>query len=727
MDNLILIFPYKVEDKEEWNNIINVFDKKNYYVYILNDISTIDFGIGSLSTIIEYYKNFHENINKIVVMSNAKDLIFSWFRAYNSIVDDFIYFIDDEEKNFYQSNEEIFPLIDNLSNLINIDEENIYGKIYINLNINNFRKIVPFIYNNNKIQLFDSLNNFEYVNKFFKQQIVKRYIIGGFEYIFNTSDIKKIQNINLIVENNKKSQVLIETIYKNTYVIPYYILLLTENINKNINDLIIEFIKFLKENIDNSEKEYIVEIIYNYLKNKQCNFKKKVYLCSIGILLYPEYKNSEEFLLNILKNDNDNLDIHYEIIVHSLIYSNIDGVPLYNNYYYDRTKCLDKLSLNYLKLKKNSGQTSCIQNKSIVIITDQLLSIKHSPTKLILDYAKTMKKLVPDYDISIFVEDNLYCKEKESIPYLYTSSKSESCKDIHNDYLDGVDIKIYYANLSDSKKHRTIDMFYKIEDINPVWILSISQISVLLNMLKECHYKIVYLSAGGDYFYCKASKYLCIDKKKIVENNKKYKAFTKEELNNIIPFGYGINLSDEVKKKYERKSFNLLEEDVVLVTVGNRLDVEMDDEYINCMCNILMQNDNVKWIIVGPKIPNIIYNKYNWLLQDKITTIDYEDELNSLYKICDIYVNPRRNGGGYSGAMAMNMGLPVVCTSDSVDVSYYVGKENCSLSLEEYSKEILNLLNNKKYYKLKSDLMKSKIKKCDIHTCIKDLFYIMND
>ena len=45
-----------------------------------------------------------------------------------------------------------------------------------------------------------------------------------------------------------------------------------------------------------------------------------------------------------------------------------------------------------------------------------------------------------------------------------------------------------------------------------------------------------------------------------------------------------------------------------------------------------------------------------------------------VYGILDLYINPKRSGGGFSGAMALAAGVPVITLPDC-DVAYNVGEE----------------------------------------------------
>ena len=141
MDNILLIFLNDLERVEEFNEIIDKFDKDGYKMYLLDNIKEDEyFFFDSLPNLVEIYKNEHENINKVVVLSNSRDLIFSWYRCYNSIVDDYIYFIDEDEKNYFIPEDRHFDFYYNLYEFSEINRETVEGKIYLNINFSNYKK-----------------------------------------------------------------------------------------------------------------------------------------------------------------------------------------------------------------------------------------------------------------------------------------------------------------------------------------------------------------------------------------------------------------------------------------------------------------------------------------------------------------------------------------------------------------------------------------------------------
>lgn len=232
------------------------------------------------------------------------------------------------------------------------------------------------------------------------------------------------------------------------------------------------------------------------------------------------------------------------------------------------------------------------------------------------------------------------------------------------------------------------------------------------------------MSMGGNYFSNKADIYLCGNKNMVIEHNRIYNLLDE---NRIYDFKYGLEFK-ESNKIIRREDLGLKDEDFVMITVGNRLDAEMDEEFIDYVMTFIMQNRDIKWLIVGPKCVKYLEEKYSKLIGDNVITIKYENDLPALYRICDVYVNPRRKGGGISIAMAMHEGLPIVLTKDSTDGVIYTGIENASgKSMKNYILDLNKIYVDKQYANEKRKISRNRIKEFKMETRVVFLMNIINN
>lgn len=182
MDNILLIFLNNLERTDEFNRIIDEFDKNGYKMYLLDNIKEDQFfSFDELPNLVDFYKKGYKNVNKTVVLSNSRDLIFFWYRCYNSVADDFIYFIDANDKDYFTPQDRHFNFYYNLYEFNGIDRETVEGKIYLNIKD---KKVLPICYEG---KYFDLFCNFNFFNKSKKKLLNKKYVFNDLEYSFDSN------------------------------------------------------------------------------------------------------------------------------------------------------------------------------------------------------------------------------------------------------------------------------------------------------------------------------------------------------------------------------------------------------------------------------------------------------------------------------------------------------------------------------------------------------------
>lgn len=153
-------------------------------------------------------------------------------------------------------------------------------------------------------------------------------------------------------------------------------------------------------------------------------------------------------------------------------------------------------------------------------------------------------------------------------------------------------------------------------------------------------------------------------------------------------------------KSYRRSELGFCDEDFLIVTVGNRLPYEIKDEFVDAICELLRGEEVVKWVLVGTKCITYIDEKYRGFVNsNRIVYLEYIEELFSFYKICDLYVNPNRIGGGTSVLWAIQAEIPVLMCNYDSDGKCYIGEERTVQG--DYSdlvNEIKKIVNSTVYY-----------------------------
>ncbi|MFW5890663.1 MAG: hypothetical protein ACOCUI_00415, partial [bacterium] len=173
MNKVLLIFSYNIEENDiEFQRMIDEFEKNGYDIVNFNGIDK-SFDILSLPNYINYVKDqIDYKIDRISVLSNVREFIFIWYRAYNGLVDDFIYFIDDSYSDiFLKKNNLENKFYHKIRDFASLDKEMVSDEIFINLNYKNYDILFNFMLNNFNFSLFKLFSQYDFQNKSSKNYI----------------------------------------------------------------------------------------------------------------------------------------------------------------------------------------------------------------------------------------------------------------------------------------------------------------------------------------------------------------------------------------------------------------------------------------------------------------------------------------------------------------------------------------------------------------------------
>lgn len=146
-----------------------------------------------------------------------------------------------------------------------------------------------------------------------------------------------------------------------------------------------------------------------------------------------------------------------------------------------------------------------------------------------------------------------------------------------------------------------------------------------------------------------------------------------EKEENIIKTLFTFTFKEQ-KNHYTRKMFDLSENSVVLLVSGWRLDSEIQEDFLQMLENLFTEKESFEAVFMG------LFEKYEQMienypkLQKRTHYLAGQEDALAVTELCNIYVNPKRKGGGTSAAEALYKGLPVV-TLPFGDVAAASGKD----------------------------------------------------
>lgn len=695
--------------------VINLFSKRmeendfeRYTILKFQDFEVLNFHfdlqemfVDIVGAIIEHLK-IKENIKIedtiIVLQTNVPDLGHFSAKFYSQALDQVI--IIPNKNEFIENVSKEYSFVKKINSKAISSR---IPKVYVHELESISMEYLIFLHDNmlfNEVELFKETE----INTSPKMQFELQFTSNSFiiETNLGASEVQTVYIENVGVDNEMDMTKLFES--ENAYG-QYLITKLaieTEQMNKQRKNLYL--VKVVEKAQQFKCEVPLIKLIQNYINEQQIsieNFIDYIFICmSLG------NQDGLTTIFNKLKEDKNKIDVKvlHSIITNSLFYITKLNQTLTASTVQIRLQLMKELKQFWKKQLRFNVPIEKNEN-TIAIIAGQLLAYGHSPTKLAIDHANMLKKYSENLKVKIFVEDWAnYSPDELTWINGFSSATAVECKDIHQHYLNS-DIEVYYSDANLNRQRRLQQDIEAIIQYNPSVIYKIgSRYNIATDILYD-YYPVISQTLGG------------IEDSYFVDiftggntNDDMYAMYKQYNIENQT-YTYhhpGMQFSSSGVTP-NRNDYHLTAEDFILVTVGNRLSAEMDEQFINIMLNIIRQNQDIKWILLGDTNSPLIKEKCKEFINSgQIILHGYEADLINFYKMCNVYVNPIRKSGGYSAAAAMHAGLPIITSDDTSDVGIYVGKENC-INVGYFESEIMKLKTNVDYYTEKCTEMKFKI------------------
>lgn len=700
-----------IVSEERLKLVYEQFQKQGFTIEVFHDQNN-ELNLDSVPTIINFLQDqerYSKGIERIAVLSNVKDLLFSWFRLYNEKVNDFI-LVPEYIEVSSKLKEPYKTIIKQLASFASIEKEKIRDKIFVEIDKENYMGIFPFIMNKGNHEYFTSLGSFDYIDSYTsKKAIRKKYKLDEYEIEVNEQLVEEpiFVDTNLVIDNNMEINDALLASFSSDVQLTFYLtqfIIKSRFTTQQKNQILYHLYKRINEE---AIKKELSALLLTYIKESNLSFQDKINYYSLIVLLGCNLNVLPE-ILHLLKQDKDFIYYHYPILTNTLFYMSKDKQESYPKLFQDRIEIMEKVNDYYksrIELPSLPNKKTDNDIKRIAIVTGQLLSINHAPTKWAIDYTNNLIKYYPELKVNIFVDDVFHYSPNEVFwTHSYASAKSSELRNEHKNYLHS-NITVHYSDSNLERERRLLKDTTEMIKYNPDVIFKIGAPYSLATDLLYDYFPVVSMTVGG----AEDSPFVDVftgghTNKTIQQEYRTQNIYDRKYIQHTI----GFDFPDKIKPK-KRNAYKIENNDFVMVTVGNRLEVEMTEEFIDIVCSFLNQSVATKWLIVGTKNLAYIDLKYKDLVRaSKIIYVPYEKDLYSLYKICDVYVNPFRKGGGNSGAMAMKAGLAVVSLRTPLDISFFVGEEYC-VSKTDFKSELERLLLDESYLKKQKQLMRKRI------------------
>ncbi len=235
-------------------------------------------------------------------------------------------------------------------------------------------------------------------------------------------------------------------------------------------------------------------------------------------------------------------------------------------------------------------------------------------------------------------------------------------------------------------------MLEQVRKLKPGRVVLIGGVSILGNIIDRMIPALTLALVFSDLVIT-GTRYQAVGRKLTEEDEKRLKNVGFHR-SHVIESTFTFDLKPQTEV-VSRQELGFPEDAFVLVTVGTRLESEITDEFLGMLESI--PDEKIYMVFIGD-FPEYAERIRNFpVLGKRCMALGNCRDVLSRLQVCDLYVNPKRKGGGSSVVEAMVLGKPAVTIAYG-DIAVNAGGEFTVDTYEEMAEQILHYCNDKKFY-----------------------------
>ncbi len=312
---------------------------------------------------------------------------------------------------------------------------------------------------------------------------------------------------------------------------------------------------------------------------------------------------------------------------------------------------IDVPAVNVIPNERNSNR--------VVIITEQILPDSHAPSHMVYTLCDVLQNKL-GYEVLLAVaaeRSNSVAACADVFFDIYMTNYNDNLWGLHDvTYRDDLTIRTLQFHVSADTLNEVRQAYDYIREFNPMYVWNVGDPHIFAELFRGIT-TLVSLPINAGLPVSNAPilvRYMRHPEQEIEES-----ALSRGQ--KVLDMSWHTPLGDI--KATDRKTLGISEDRFLIAVMGNRLDTEIDDDFINIMRKSISMNPCITYVIIG----NCTIDFSLSGIEDNVQILGYRAEYLSDLKMCDICVNPRRRGGGGASA-AVRLGTPVI-TLDDCDVA----------------------------------------------------------
>lgn len=338
--------------------------------------------------------------------------------------------------------------------------------------------------------------------------------------------------------------------------------------------------------------------------------------------------------------------------------------------------------------------------RRIVIMTEQmLLGTNHAPTKVVLEFSYVLQKQL-GYEVMVILcpSNRVLLGTIWKNTKICRGTEDRMMKVLYKD----IEIDVRQFAMKDCGAEEYNNMFQMIYEYRPLFVWNVGVMNPVADLAHDFT-SVAVMELTTDCPVSEAEFIIRYEKKDDLsetEYEREMKPWQKQIfLKQKLPA-----VMEKTGRQYTRAEIGLPEERFLIAVVGNRLDEELNETFAGVMRGIIERQETTEFVMIG-RVEKARRLFSDIVFEGRIHYLGYCPDLLGIYKTLDLYLNPKRLGGGFSGAIAVTAGLPVVTLPDC-DVAYNVGEEFVVENYEKMIETAVRYSTDRAFYEKKQEAAK---------------------
>lgn len=332
----------------------------------------------------------------------------------------------------------------------------------------------------------------------------------------------------------------------------------------------------------------------------------------------------------------------------------------------------------------------------VIVITSQYLDIEHGPTKSALDRCYIIKKVMDKNVLLINTAELLQIAGATPFYRVHTPNYVE--KNIELDHVIWKDVKIpfFQSEWGMPRVDMLIELLKFVRKCKPLYVLEIGTGSILASLISRFIPVLSDSMVPSTIGYFTTQAITC--SKKITDDDLTWMQACNIGDGSIINGTFTMKVKPSTEH-HTRKEVGIPQDAFCVALVGARLDSELTDDFLKRLEEHI--SDNLYYVLMG------ICKTYKEKIMrhprliNHVKYLGFVNDTQSILKLCDVYMNPPRTGGGFSVTEAMINGIPPISLNYG-DVSIAAGEDFCSDSVDEMFECLNKYITDKEFYQYMS-------------------------